>query len=178
MLYQARTYAVQTRGPEFESSRFGGSRKNAGQPDRGKQLVLSASPHIRMHGCKHTNSHAAHTPTHTTRKKGKEKKGNKMYLSLYKKYPSGPIMITKSTQGASTMASGPFYNKLERQDRKSCVWRKLMVGRAAGPSSSFSSCKSQVWPTRPRENRKDGDLEKTEQKGRARYWEAKRRRRD
>lgn len=76
-----------------------------------------------------------------------------MYLSLYKKYPSGPIMITRSTQGASTAASRPFYNKLERQNRKSCVWRKLRVGRAAGPSSSFSSCKSQVWPTRPRENK-------------------------
>lgn len=100
MLYWARTSAVQTRGPEFESPRFGGSGKNAGQPDRGRQLVLSASLHIHMHGCKHTNSHAAHTPTHTTRKKGKEKKGNKMYLSLYKKYLSGPIMITRSAQGA------------------------------------------------------------------------------
>lgn len=100
-----------------------------------------------------TDSHTAHTPTHTTRKKGKEKKGNKMYLPLYKKYLSGPIMITRSAQGASTVASCPFYNKLERQDRKSCVWRKLGVGRATGPSSSFSSYKSQVWPTRPRENK-------------------------
>lgn len=62
-------------------------------------------------------------------------------------------MITRGAQGASTVASCPFYNRLERQDRKSCVWRKLGVGRATGPSSSFSFYKSQVWPTRPRENK-------------------------
>lgn len=84
-------------------------------------------------------------------------------------------MTTRSAHEASTTASYTFYTKLERRQGKAAHGENLgLSGQQdlAHPCPTSLKCgQRDTW-----EIKKDRDLEKTKQKGRARYQEAKRRR--